>query len=55
MKIRLFEINLKQKVVWDLQIVYKISKKPIYNLMSNAQKISQFFFFFFFLRNNKPS
>ena len=48
MKIRVFEIKLKQKIMWDLQIVYKISKKSIYNLMPNAQIISHFFSFFFF-------
>ena len=44
MKIRVFEIKLKQKVVWYLKILYKISKKSIYNLMPNAQIISHLFF-----------
>ena len=33
LKVRLFEIKLRQKVVWDLQTVYKINKKIKKNLI----------------------
>ena len=39
MKLKLFEIKLRQKVEWDPQTVHKISKKSAYNQILNTRYV----------------